>query len=60
MQRSPVGSATFICETIKGEVIMQTFKQTSTGHVQSSAILYEDIVEVFAYKSPKVPIIYTI
>jgi hypothetical protein len=42
MQRSPVGSATFTCETNKGEVIMQTFKQTSTGHVQSSAILYED------------------
>jgi hypothetical protein len=33
---------------------MQTFKWTSTGHVESSAILYEDIVVVFAYKSPKV------
>jgi hypothetical protein len=55
MPRSTVGSATFILETIKCELIMQAFKRTSTGHVKSSAILYEDIVVVFAYKSPKVP-----
>jgi hypothetical protein len=54
MQCSPVGSATFIRETIKGELKMQTFKWTSSGHVESSAILYEDIVVVFAYKSSKV------
>jgi hypothetical protein len=35
---------------------MQTSKRTSTGHVESSAILYVDIVVVFAYKSPKVTV----
>jgi hypothetical protein len=54
MQHSPVGSTTFICETIKGELIMQTYKRTSTGHAEASIILYKDTFVVFAYISPKV------